>query len=127
MPEEKKSTVSNETVDNVEKKTSYVVSKEVLSMEKKEGKSLGKINHPDPGSKGSITAMEEVEMEEEKDVGFGSISTVVGDKKEANILPPRPNVDKSTVLRVENDTHPSNLVDVSTGNTKDANKKSSSR
>ena len=59
MPEEKNSTVSNETVDHVENKTLNVVSKEVLSLKKMEQKELDKSNHPDPFNKGSIAEMEE--------------------------------------------------------------------
>ena len=114
MPEEKNSTVSKETVDVLEKKTSEVVTQETLSIDIS--------NHPDPVKKGSTTAKEVGEMEHAKVVGLELISTEDGDKEKSNIVSPCPNLEKSIVLRVENDMCQSNLTDVSSDITKDANK-----
>ena len=65
-------------------------------------------------------------MEEEKDVGLGSIGTGEVDKVEANSISPCPHIDESTVLREdmvvrENDVYPYTVADGSTCDTQEAN------
>ena len=59
MPEERRSTVSNETVDNVDNETSFVALRESLPIASKEVNDVENNNHPDPIVEGSIVATEE--------------------------------------------------------------------